>query len=70
MNDEMAAMLQEMRDQLAVQHRAMITADAATARLLANGRAALEQGRQLVAWFKRAEQEGRTPAPCPSAPGA
>jgi hypothetical protein len=31
--------------------------------LLANGRVALEQGRSLLAWFRRAEQEGRIPAP-------
>jgi hypothetical protein len=63
MHDDIAVALRNMRYQLAAQQREMIAADAATMQLLAKGRAALEQGRLLIAWFNRAQQNGQVPAP-------
>ena len=48
----------DMREQLAARQRDAAAAVAATAQLLATGRATLERSREVLAWFSRAEKSG------------
>jgi hypothetical protein len=56
MDSDLAATLQDMRDRFTARQREIAAIERGTARLLANGRATLKQGRDLIEWFHRAER--------------